>query len=358
VSGDPQPQGEAPHPPPRSWATTARSAMGQLRERLAFTGRRVQANAADRFAWLSRRKLATWIALALAVVLLLAYPLAAWWAHTIDDDPAYTLDEAQLKPNQSRTVAMMVALINREVEENGWVANNPWFTPTGMFLDNMPNFQAGEIEAIARFAFELQDQIGRTRGSSQIDGDLQRAAGFLQTSPSIWYWGDGNILPQATAEQQYRNAAAALAAYNERLANGQAIFDRRADNLIAALDRIAQDLGSASAAIETHIETNGGFPWDNKVDNVFYKAKGQLYGYYMILRELRRDFDDVIQARDVVNVWNQMMQSFEDAVRLEPWIVVNGAPDSLVWPCHVGTQGFYLLRARTQLREITNVLQK
>jgi hypothetical protein len=332
--------------------------MGQMRERLAFTGRRLQANAADRFAWLGRRRLITWIVLALAAILLLAYPFAAWWSHAIDDDPAFTFDEAKLKPGQSRTVAMMVALINREVDENGWVANNPWFTPTGMFLDNMPNFQAGVIEAIARFGFELQDQIGRTRGSSQIDEDLQRAASALQTAPSIWYWGEGNVLPLAPAETQYRNAAAFLTAYNDRLAIGQAIFDRRADNLIAALDRIAQDLGSASAVIESHIESNGGFPWDNKVDNVFYKAKGQLYGYFVILRELRRDFDDVIQARDVAKVWDQMMLSFEDAVRLEPWIVVNGAPDSLVWPCHVGTQGFYLLRARTQLREITNVLQK
>lgn len=357
MSGDPQPQGNAPRQPSK-WVTTARSVVGQMRERLAFTGRRLQANAADRFAWVGQVKRITWIALAVVAVLLLAYPVMAWWVHTIDDDPEFSFDQAQLKPGQSRSVAMMVALIRREVDDNGWVANNPWFTPTGLLLDNMPNYQSGIIAAIARFSFELQDQIGRTRGSSQIDSDLQIAAGKLQTSPSIWYWGEGNVLPQATAETQYTSAAEALAAYNERLATGQAVFDRRADNLIAALDRIAQDLGSASAAIEAHIEDRAGFPWDNKVDDVFYKVKGQLYGYYMILRELRRDFDEVIMSRDVAKVWDQMMRSFEEAVRLEPWIVVNGAPDSLVWPCHVGTQGFYLLRARTQLREITNVLQK
>lgn len=352
-----QPPGETPRPQ-GTFASGAKSAADQARERIAFAGRRMQARLTDRFAWLGKMSRLTWALVLVAAIFLLAYPFAAWWTHTIDDDPSFSIDETQLKPGQSRTVAMMIALIHREVDDHGWVANNPWFTPTGLLLDNMPNYQSGMIEAIARFGFELQDQIGRTRGSSQIDADLQKAAGFLQTAPSIWYWGEGNILPNATAEWQYDSAATALTAYNERLAKGEAVFDRRADNLIAALDRIAQDLGSASAAIENHIEQRAGFPFDNKVDDVFYKVKGQLYGYFMLLRELRRDYDEVIVSRDVAKVWDLMMKSFEESVRLEPWIVMNGAPDSLLAPCHVGTQGFYLLRVRTQLREITNVLQK
>ena len=41
-----------------------------------------------------------------------------------------------------------------------------------------------------------------------------------------------------------------------------------------------------------------------------------------------------------------------------PWVVVNGAPDSQILPSHLVAQGFYLLRGRTQRREITNILLK
>ena len=43
---------------------------------------------------------------------------------------------------------------------------------------------------------------------------------------------------------------------------------------------------------------------------------------------------------------------------LQPWWVVNGRPDSQFWPSHLASQGFFLLRARTQMREVTNILLK
>src|SRR3546814_12877747 len=51
-----------------------------------------------------------------------------------------------------------------------------------------------------------------------------------------------------------------------------------------------------------------------------------------------------------------MIQTFLDAVALEPWVISNGGPDAMVVPNHLLAQGFYLLRARTQLREIDNIL--
>jgi hypothetical protein len=41
-----------------------------------------------------------------------------------------------------------------------------------------------------------------------------------------------------------------------------------------------------------------------------------------------------------------------------PLIVANGAQDGLVVPSHLSAQGFYLLRARTQLREVGDALAK
>ena len=67
---------------------------------------------------------------------------------------------------QSKAVALAAALIQREVEETSWPANDPFFMP-GYALDNMPNFQHGIQQALARFAIEMADQIGRSRGSVQ-----------------------------------------------------------------------------------------------------------------------------------------------------------------------------------------------
>ncbi len=265
---------------------------------------------------------------------------------------------APAQQGQSVAVAMAAALIDREIDDYGWVANDPFFKPTA-FLDNMPNYQLGVIASLANFSFELRDQLGRTRGSSQADPDLQEASGQLQYSGDKWLWDPSvSLMPTATSEQQYRKAATALRNYNDRLLAGTATYERRADNLLATLDRIALDLGSDSAVIEKHMDDKSGFFLHRQADNVFYGVKGKLYGYYMILKALEQDFGDVITERNLQKPFEQMIHSFELAVQLEPGVVMNGGADSQMIPCHLCSQGFYLLRARTQLREITNILLK
>lgn len=266
--------------------------------------------------------------------------------------------ELTLKQGESAAVAMVVGLIGREVDEHGWAANDPFFKPTAI-LDNMPNFQQGMVAALARFGFELTDQLGRTRGSSQADSDLQDASGLLQYTGDRWLWDPSvSLLPTATSEQQYRKAARSLQSYNDRLAAGTAVFERRSDNLLATLDRIALDLGSSSAVIDSHVSDESGFAFHRNTDDIYYTVKGQMYGYHMILRALGEDFAGIIADRDLQKPWAQMLRSFEIAASQEPGIILNGDPDSQAIPCHLCGQGFYLLRARTQLREITNILLK
>ena len=301
--------------------------------------------------WLRR------LAIALAVFLLLYYPIGAFITHKVDDALAYEI-QGEVLPGQSRAVAITADLIDREVNQNGWVANDPFFVPAAI-LDNMPNFQKGVVAALARFSFELTDQLGRTRGSSEADADLQAAAGLLQYPGDVWVWDPTtSLVPTATSEAQYRKAMRALRNYNSRLAAGDATFQRRADNLQATLDRIALDLGSTSAVLDRHVVEESGFPIDTSADDLFYFTKGQVYGYYMILRELRRDFDQLLVERELAQPWDELMASMQQTVDLNPWVVIDGAPDAQFFPSHLATQGFYLLRARTQLREITNILLK
>jgi hypothetical protein len=288
--------------------------------------------------------------------LLLYYPIGMLIVHRIDDDPSF--ETGPVEDGASHAVAIAAALIDREVDQHAWPANDPFFLP-GAALDNMPNFQIGIIQALARFAVEMTDQIGRTRGSSQADPDLEKAAGLLKYAPDVWIFDPSTSwAPTASSESQYRAARRALLAYNVKLADHQAVFERRADNLLATLDRFAADIGSVSAIIDQRIHDHAGDFVDFQADNVFYNAKGKLYAYALLFRELGVDFAKVIAERDLEDAWKQTEQSLMQAGTLSPLIVINGQPDGLFMPNHLAAEGFYLMRARTQLREITAILAK
>jgi hypothetical protein len=302
-----------------------------------------------------RRRLWLWPLLVLGL-LVVYYVGGMLWLHEVNDDPTFGL-ESSAPEGGSQTVAIAADLIDREINSHRWVANDPLFMP-GSLLDNMPEYQQGIVTAISRFSLELTDQIARTRGSSQMDPDLDRAAGLLRYPGTIWIFDfRTSWAPTASSEQQYRQALAALRSYNERLGQGQAVFETRADNLLATLDRIAADIGSSSAAIDRHLEASGFWP-DFAADNLFYANKGRLYAYFLLVRAMEIDFVNVIRERQLSGAWSQTVDSFRAAAALQPWVVVNGAPDGQILPNHLAAQGFFLLRARTQLREVSNILLK
>ena len=303
------------------------------------------------------RRTLRWGLLLFLLVLIAYYPVGMVLTNQINDEADFTVPAPP--DGASLSVALAVGLIDREVRQTPWPANDPPFLP-GWGLDNMPNFQRGMKEALARFANELADQIGRSRGSSSNDPDLMSARGFLNYPPDIWLWNTKVSwwAPTASSESQYLAAMRALASYNDRLAKGQATFERRADNLLITLDRIGKDLGAASNAIDRQIDEFSGRWIDFQCDDVFYFNKGGLYAYSLLLRELGKDFKAVIDEKGAGNIWQRMLASMAEGASLSPLIVINGAPGALVQPNHLTTQGFYLLRARTQLEEIADILQK
>ena len=102
----------------------------------------------------------------------------------------------------------------------------------------------------------------------------------------------------------------ALRDYNERLAAGNAVFETRADNLLATLDRIAADIGSSSAALDQQLAEHSGFGLDFEADNVFYANKGRLYAYYLLLRELGGRLRQGHPRARPGRAWTQMLESF------------------------------------------------
>ncbi len=292
---------------------------------------------------------------ALAIVIVLIYPLAAWIDSTIDDNPDFAAPAKALAPGKSRAVANAAALISREVNRHGWTANAPWFWPTAL-LDDMPAYQSGIVAGVRRFAGAMP-AIGRANGAA--DADLAEAGQLFRYPPDVWVWDPSySIWPVATSASQYKRAARSLRAYNSRLASHQAAFDASAANLAALLGALADGLDDSSAAIAAHLDKNAGWPFDFASDDVFYRAKGEAYADYIVLKGARSDFAPAIRARNLGRPWAAAMESLRHAIGLRPGVVLNGAPDSSFFPCPVCGEGFYLSRAGQQLRAMEASLRQ
>jgi hypothetical protein len=296
------------------------------------------------------------IALGVAIVLVVFYPLGAWYYSTIDDDPNFGPRSDAGLPHESQTVAAAMALIDREVNRHGWAASAPFYEPPAL-LDDMPNYQEGIVSALAEVALALRDRMGHGPDAPDGDSDLGSAAGFLQYPPDVWFWNPRRSLwPSAPSDDEYLRALAALASYNDRLSAGDTQFDTSAENLQAILERISDDLGSSSATIEFHVDRTS--PIEVRSDEIFYKTKGRMYGYYVVLKGMQIDFQGVIGQRHLSATWGNMMASLRAAIAMRPSIVLDGSPDSDFIPCTLCGEGFYVLRVRSELQGIAKGLQK
>jgi hypothetical protein len=300
------------------------------------------------------RRFARWVVGILALIVFY-FVVGTWAYYRIGDDPNFSPSA----PTQggSRLVDMAAALIERETVTHAWQPNDPVFMPNGLLI-HPAAFQRGMQGAWARFSIELEDQIGRTRGSSAADPDLARARGLLNFPPDVWFFDfSKSILPTITSEQNYRAGRQALLAYDQRVAAQSGIFDVRTDSLAATLDRIALDLGSQSALIDQHLRQTGLWPIHFDADRLFYQVKGRLYAHQMLLRELGQDFDPVIQQNNLQNVWSQLLETFGEAGEMRPFFVIDGPPRGTLFASHLAIQGFYVKRAVLQLKEMDQVLR-
>lgn len=264
----------------------------------------------------------------------------------------------------SAVVDVATDLTDFNVNQNAWISSMLLYklgffgiswddTP---FLDNKASFQRGINSVVRRTSAELVDTLGRVRGTSGINSDLQKARGNLQFDESSWYFGLHPFGPKTPSPSYYRAAMSNLRSFNSDLGNCKAIFDGRADNLLQFVDHIANDLGS-TADILARRAGDHSYGWlDMRADDRFWFAYGQLYASYGILMAARSDFQQVIAERNVATLWADVTTQLQTALRIQPFIISNGPEDSSFMPSHLATMGFHILRVRSSLVEIRTVL--
>lgn len=265
---------------------------------------------------------------------------------------------------RSEIAEMSAHLVDFNVNRNAWISSMlasklglfgiPWRnTP---FFDNKAAFQLGINQVMRRTTTELVDTLGRARGTSRIDQNLQDARTALAWDEDAWYIGVRG--PTRPTPSVYREAIQKLRAYNSSLEQCQVTFDARADNLLQFLDRIAGDMGSTSDILRGQIEYSDAGWFDPRADDRFWFAYGQLYAYYGILTAARSDFSAIIRERNLTTLWDTLNTQMRDSLNMQPWLISNGNESSFIFPSHLATMGFNLLRARSQIVEIRSVLDR
>jgi len=255
-------------------------------------------------------------------------------------------------------------LIDFNVNQNAWISSMlmsklgffgiEWrHTP---FFDNKAAFQLGINQVLRRTTTELVDTLGRVRGTSQIDQNLQDARTAMAWSETAWYIGMRG--PTRPTPSVYREGMQKLRAFNASLEACNATFDARADNLMQFLDRIAGDIGSTSDILRQRIEASDAGWFDVRADDRFWFAYGQLYAYYGILTGARADFANVIAERNLTALWTRVEAQLRAALNVQPWIISNGNESSAFFPSHLATMGFNLLQVRSNLVELRQVLDR
>jgi hypothetical protein len=263
----------------------------------------------------------------------------------------------------SGIVTITADLIDFEVNQNPWISSMLLYklgffgvdwdhTP---FMDNKAAFQRGVHQAVRRTAVELVDTIGRVRGTSQIDQNLQDARGAVEFDEETWYFGLRPFGPKTPSPSFYRTGILSLRAFNDRLLKCEVVFNARADNLAKFVDRIASDIGSTADILSRQVETSNAGWFDPRADDRFWFAYGQLYAYYGMMKAAEADFEDVIKQRNLTSLWQTMDAQFVSALRIQPWIIANSREDG-IFASHLTTMGFYVLRVRSNMVEISNVL--
>lgn len=266
----------------------------------------------------------------------------------------------------SAMVQVSADLIERNVVDDVWIPSNPlhkaglffvWDWKETPFFDNKAAFQLGINQSVRRTAVELVDRLGRVRGTSSINPNLQKAREAANYREDAWVMTFTPPFFQPSSTARLKEARRDLLAFNNDLSNCKADFDARADNLLQFLDRVTADIGSTSEILQRRMEAANFSGIDRRADDRFWFTYGQLYGYHGILSGMKSDFRDVFQQRNLNSLWQRIDAQLADALTMRPIIVANGSASSLV-KSHLESIGFDLLRVRSNMVEIRDVLDR
>ncbi|MEE8540376.1 MAG: DUF2333 family protein [Desulfobacterales bacterium] len=228
-------------------------------------------------------------------------------------------------------------LLIKKMHEN-WIPND-LFWPT-VLLDNLPNFQIGELEVVRYNVRVLRDNLSRMRTTDKLDAFAEGAFTSLSNDPYKWWF--------PSAESKWKVGANNLRLFSQNLQTRKSSFYPRADNLVQLLDQYVSLMGGANtrlinaprdiqktlsmegstkgaAATPTVVDID--IPW-RKIDDNFYYAQGVAYALQASFQAIRMDFMDVLVDKNSLNLVDKILENLGRCY-FEPLLITNGNPQSI-----------------------------
>ena len=287
--------------------------------------------------------------------LCLYYPLGGVITSNLDRNTSYEINTQSQK--QSATIEMAAFIINREVNDKLWTANVPFFFPS-YFLDNMPNFQLGMINATANIVTSLSRRIDAPIIDTEKNSSLKTAAELLKYNGRIWMFSpQDKFTPVPSANTQYRKARKELLTYNQALNDGELVFYRRPEDLQYILKRINLGLKKSVTALDSQIREENTSWFDFKADDTFYYNQGKAYAYYLLVKALGHDYKDILVEKNIYVIWTKALKALEDASALDIFYIRNSELDSITAPNHLAYLAYYMEKAQNAFKDIIQNLQ-
>ncbi|KPQ02976.1 DUF2333 family protein [Marinobacter sp. HL-58] len=272
------------------------------------------------------------------------------------------------------TTATIIRIAETMLEKPGGYISNDLFPP-GLWLDNMPNWEYGVLVQLRDFSRAMRKDISRSQSQSAEDSDL------VITEPQFHFDSESWAIPSTEAE--YRRGIDALHSYLDRLSHPEqpdAQFFARADNLANWLADLETRLGSLSRTLGESVgkasvsdsvanidlddplseEATGDdvkTPW-NKVDDVFYEARGTAWALLHIFHAIEVDFRKVLNDKNAVSSAKQIIIELEGTQgNLWSPVILNGSGYGVL-ANHSLTMAAYLSRASAAIGDMRDLLTR
>ncbi len=309
----------------------------------------------------------------LALYLVISTALAIYWSNTPDylEATPDTATSEKVVAGVATTDALIKVTQTLLNKPGGYITNDK--TLPGIWMDNMPRWEFGVLVQARDMARSLRKDFSRSQSQSTEDVDLTNA------EPRLHFNNDSWMFP--STEGEYKKALTYLVNYRDRLADPQAQsaqFYARADNLNNWLGDVSTRLGSLSQRLsasvgQRRINTDLAgdaqavqstasdqivevkTPW-NKIDDVFYEARGSAWALIHLLKAIDKDFAGVLEKKNARISLLQIVRELE-ATQGFVWspFILNGSEFGL-WANHSLVMSSYITRANAAIIDLRKLL--
>lgn len=309
----------------------------------------------------------------IVLYIVISLGLALYWSNTPAIDLSIDVEQkSEIKVPGLKSINALIQISETLMNKPGGYLSNDKTLP-GVWMDNMPRWEFGVLVQARDMARSMRKDFSRSQSQSTEDVDLSNAEPRLNFNNDSW------LFP--STEGEYTKAIEYLQSYRKRLqdpAVQDAQFYARADNLSNWLGNVSTRLGSLSQRLsasvgQRRINTDLAgdaeavqstasskvlevkTPW-NKIDDVFYEARGSAWALIQLLKAIDQDFASVLEKKNARISLLQIIRELESTQGFI-WspLILNGSEFGL-WANHSLVMSSYITRANAAIIDLRKLL--